>query len=63
MKNPENAEKFSIPASKKVLEYCEANNGDDSFLICNDLVIEMLPNYFSEYLNASALVIIGPTDE
>lgn len=54
---------FSFDPAKKAEEYCVANNGDDGFLICNDLVIEVLPNYFREYLNSNELVIIGPSDE
>jgi len=40
---------FKFEPEKRQTEYCKANNGDSSFLICNDLIIEVLPNYFREY--------------
>ncbi|KAL4473814.1 hypothetical protein ABPG74_022678 [Tetrahymena malaccensis] len=56
-------QQYQIEQSRRQQEYCQINNGDDSFLICNDLVIEVLPNYFREYSNSNELFIIGPSDE
>lgn len=61
--DPQAAGTFKFEPEKSQMEYCKANNGDSSFLICNDLVIEVLPNYFREYPNSSSLIIIGPSDE
>lgn len=27
-------------------EFCEESNGDSASLICNDFIIDILPNYF-----------------
>ncbi|EGR30837.1 hypothetical protein IMG5_122700 [Ichthyophthirius multifiliis] len=60
--NTNNQNLITIDPQLREQEFCQVNNGDDCFLICNDFIIEILPSYLQEY-STESLNIIGPSDE